>query len=98
MTQAPRSADQHLAKKPRTTPSAGSTLAVDLCQPPSEDDEHYARLTFNRSLNDELVLLVFSWLSAHDLCNSQLVNRHWARLSQDQQVHTIAHAPVVQRE
>ncbi|KZV97759.1 hypothetical protein EXIGLDRAFT_669928 [Exidia glandulosa HHB12029] len=41
---------------------------------------------FDVSLYDELILLIFSWLDAQDLCAAQQVNKNWARLSQDQQL------------
>ncbi|EJD42682.1 hypothetical protein AURDEDRAFT_114930 [Auricularia subglabra TFB-10046 SS5] len=41
---------------------------------------------FDVSLYDELILLIFSWLPARDLCSAQQVNKNWARLAQDQQL------------
>lgn len=43
---------------------------------------------FDEVFYDELILVIFSYLSAGDLCTIQLTNKNWARLSQDNQVHT----------
>lgn len=43
---------------------------------------------FDSILYDELVLVIFSYLSWSDLCTVQTINRHWARLASDNQVHT----------
>ncbi|KAI0315965.1 hypothetical protein OF83DRAFT_1129515 [Amylostereum chailletii] len=42
--------------------------------------------TFDTLLYDELILFIFSYLSFKDLCNAQLINRNWSRLSQDNQL------------
>ena len=44
-------------------------------------------LSFDEAFYDELMLVIFSYLSARDLCAIQPTNRKWARLSQDNQVH-----------
>jgi hypothetical protein len=52
----------------------------------------YARaslLTFDTALYDELILSVFAHLSWGDLCSVQAVNKYWARLASDNQVHNI---------
>ncbi|THH08154.1 hypothetical protein EW145_g2893 [Phellinidium pouzarii] len=43
-------------------------------------------LNFDSSLYDELVLVIFSYLSWTDLCAIQSTNRHWARLVTDNQL------------
>ncbi|KAJ7188104.1 hypothetical protein C8R46DRAFT_9787 [Mycena filopes] len=40
-------------------------------------------LTFDTSLYDELILLIFANLSWLDLCAAQAVNKNWARLARD---------------
>ena len=42
--------------------------------------------TFDSALVDELVLTIFAYLEAVDLCRAQRVNRAWARLATDNQV------------
>jgi len=44
-------------------------------------------LSFDEVFYDELMLVIFSYLSAGDLCAIQPTNKNWARLSQDNQVH-----------
>jgi hypothetical protein len=44
-------------------------------------------LSFDEVFYDELILVIFSHLSARDLCAVQPTNKNWARLSQDNQVH-----------
>ena len=41
---------------------------------------------FDQVFVDELVLVIFSFLSASDLCGAQAVNRNWSRLALDNQV------------
>ncbi|KDQ10137.1 hypothetical protein BOTBODRAFT_36569 [Botryobasidium botryosum FD-172 SS1] len=43
-------------------------------------------LSFDQNLSDELVLHIFSYLPFVDLCVSQSVNHHWARLATDNQL------------
>ena len=43
-------------------------------------------LNFDATLYDELILVIFSYLSWTDLCSIQSVNRLWARLASDNQV------------
>ncbi|EMD32096.1 hypothetical protein CERSUDRAFT_109007 [Gelatoporia subvermispora B] len=43
-------------------------------------------LSFDDVFVDELLLLVFSYLSWHDLCTIQRTNRNWARLALDNQL------------
>ena len=43
-------------------------------------------LTFDSALVDELVLTIFAYLEAADLCRAQRVNKSWARLATDNQV------------
>lgn len=45
-------------------------------------------LSFDELFFDELILVIFSYLSARDLCAIQPTNKNWARLSQDNQVHS----------
>jgi len=45
-------------------------------------------LSFDQVFYDELILVIFSYLSARDLCTIQPTNKNWARLSQDNQVHS----------
>jgi len=45
-------------------------------------------LSFDEIFFDELILGIFSHLSARDLCTTQATNKNWARLSQDNQVHS----------
>ena len=45
-------------------------------------------LSFDEMFFDELILVIFSHLSAGDLCTIQATNKNWARLSQDNQVHS----------
>jgi hypothetical protein len=45
-------------------------------------------LPFDEVFYDELMLVIFSYLSAQDLCTIQPTNKNWARLSQDNQVHS----------
>ena len=45
-------------------------------------------LSFDEVFYDELILVIFSHLSAPDLCVIQPTNKNWARLSQDNQVHS----------
>jgi len=45
-------------------------------------------LSFDELFFDELILVIFSHLSARDLCTIQATNKNWARLSQDNQVHS----------
>lgn len=65
------------AKRLHTTLSAGR-VPLDL-QPWN---------TFDSLLFDELILVIFTYLSHTDLCTIQCVNRNWARLSLDNQVHS----------
>lgn len=54
-------------------------------------DASYGRrrsLSFDEAFYDELILVIFSYLSAADLCIIQTTNKNWARLSQDNQVHS----------
>ncbi|KAI1785915.1 hypothetical protein LXA43DRAFT_1035702 [Ganoderma leucocontextum] len=44
------------------------------------------RTTFDSLLFDELILVIFSYLSYTDLCNIQRTNRNWSRLSLDNQL------------
>ena len=44
-------------------------------------------LSFDEVFYDEIILVIFSYLSAVDLCIIQPTNKNWARLSQDNQVH-----------
>ncbi|KAI0075137.1 hypothetical protein K474DRAFT_1685465 [Panus rudis PR-1116 ss-1] len=44
------------------------------------------RRTFDNALYDELILVIFSYLSWTDLCAIQATNRNWCRLSQDNQL------------
>ena len=46
------------------------------------------------SLFDELVLVIFSYLSYTDLCNVQRTNRNWSRLSLDNQVRILVMYPI----
>lgn len=46
------------------------------------------RPTFDSLLYDEVILVIFSYLSWMDLCTTQRTNRNWSRLSLDNQVHT----------
>ena len=43
--------------------------------------------TFDSVLSDELVLVIFAYLSWRDLCTIQPTNHHWARLAADNEVH-----------
>ncbi|KAF9644555.1 hypothetical protein BDM02DRAFT_3102756 [Thelephora ganbajun] len=43
-------------------------------------------LSFDEVFYDELILVIFSHLSAEDLCTIQSTNKNWARLSQDNQL------------
>ncbi|KZS98590.1 hypothetical protein SISNIDRAFT_404077 [Sistotremastrum niveocremeum HHB9708] len=43
-------------------------------------------LNFDSSLYDELVVHIFSYLTAVELCTVHTCNRHWARLAQDNQL------------
>jgi len=43
-------------------------------------------VTFDSALVDELVLTIFAYLEATDLCHAQRVNKTWARLATDNQV------------
>ena len=45
-------------------------------------------LSFDEVFYDELIFVIFSCLSARDLCAIQPTNKNWARLSQDNQVHS----------
>ena len=45
-------------------------------------------LSFDEVFYDELILVIFSYLSAGDLCTIQPTNKNWARLSQDNQVRS----------
>ena len=45
-------------------------------------------LSFDEIFFDELILVIFSNLSAGDLCAVQPTNKNWDRLSQDNQVHS----------
>lgn len=45
-------------------------------------------ISFDQVFYDELILVIFSYLSAVDLCVIQPTNKNWARLSQDNQVHS----------
>jgi hypothetical protein len=45
-------------------------------------------LSFDEVFYDELILVIFSYLSAIDLCIIQPTNKNWARLSRDNQVHS----------
>lgn len=47
-----------------------------------------ARSCCFESLYDELILHIFTCLSYTDLCVAQSINRNWARLSLDNQVHS----------
>ena len=47
-----------------------------------------SRTTFDSLLFDELILVIFSYLSYADLCTIQSINRNWSRLSLDNQVHS----------
>ncbi|KIJ49712.1 hypothetical protein M422DRAFT_66161 [Sphaerobolus stellatus SS14] len=53
-------------------------------QAPSNSRE--GPITFDSSLYDELILLIFSHLSYRDLCAVQAINQNWARLSLDNQL------------
>ena len=44
--------------------------------------------TFDSLLFDELILVIFSYLSYTDLSAIQCINRNWSRLSLDNQVHS----------
>ncbi|KAL4248926.1 hypothetical protein ABKN59_007562 [Abortiporus biennis] len=44
------------------------------------------QLTFDTLLYDEIILVIFSYLSWSDLCNIQSINRNWARLSLDNEL------------
>jgi len=43
-------------------------------------------ITFDSALVDELVLTIFAYLEAVDLCRAQRVNKAWGRLATDNQV------------
>ena len=45
-------------------------------------------LSFDEVFYDEVILVIFSYLSAGDLCAIQPTNKNWARLSRDNQVHS----------
>ena len=51
-------------------------------------DGRRRNLSFDEVFYDELTLVIFSYLSAGDLCAIQSANKNWARLSQDNQVHS----------
>jgi hypothetical protein len=43
-------------------------------------------LTFDSAFYDELILCIFSHLSAADLCSAQATNRNWSRLAVDNEL------------
>jgi hypothetical protein len=49
--------------------------------------------TFDTLFYDEIILLIFSFLSYSDLCSAQSVNHNWSRLARDNQVHTRVDKP-----
>ncbi|CCM03337.1 uncharacterized protein FIBRA_05466 [Fibroporia radiculosa] len=55
-------------------------------QPQASFSAHALQSTFDTLLYDEIVLVIFSHLSWADLCAVQPTNRHWSRLSLDNQL------------
>ncbi|KAK7692837.1 hypothetical protein QCA50_004472 [Cerrena zonata] len=49
-------------------------------------DPHKERANFDSYLYDEIILVIFSYLSWTDLCSIQSINRNWYRLSLDNQL------------
>jgi hypothetical protein len=45
-----------------------------------------SRLTFDTALADEVVLFIFGYLQAVDLCRAEAVSRSWRRLACDEEV------------
>ena len=45
------------------------------------------RTTFEAALADELVLVIFGYLEAVDLCCAEAVSRSWRRLAVDNEVN-----------
>ncbi|KAH9917882.1 uncharacterized protein BXZ73DRAFT_53172 [Epithele typhae] len=48
--------------------------------------DHRPHSTFDTLLFDEIILVIFSYLSSSDLCAIQRTNRNWSRLSLDNQL------------
>ena len=59
----------------------------------SSSRHHISPSSFN-ALYDEVILVIFSYLSYNDLCTVQPVNRDWSRLALDNQVR----APITEYE
>lgn len=55
-------------------------------------------LTFDNALFDELILVIFAHLSWVDLCKVQAINRNWARLATDNQVHKLFPLAIVTKD
>ena len=73
----------HISKRTR--------LLSPATQPPAKrqrlSKEVFKRtFTFDSALADELVLVIFAYLEAVDLCDAQRVNKTWSRLATDNQV------------
>lgn len=71
--------------------SKRTRLLSPATQPPTKrqrlSKEAFKRtFTFDSALVDELVLAIFAYLEALDLCRAQRVNKTWARLATDNQV------------
>ena len=71
--------------------SKRTRLLSPATQPPTKrqrlSKEVFKRtFTFDSALVDELVLAIFAYLEALDLCRAQRVNKTWARLATDNQV------------
>ena len=91
--QPPTAATPHIPPKAKMKRSHSPSLTTHAkVQHSSETSDasggRRRNLSFNEVFYDELILVIFSYLSARDLCAIQPTSKNWARLSQDNQVHS----------
>jgi hypothetical protein len=76
--------DMSHTKRPRS-PAAPSEAHAAKRQKVS-DQSFRRRLSFDVALADELVLVIFGYLHAVDLCRAERVSQSWRRLAVDNEV------------
>lgn len=74
------------AERKRPLSPASLPLSKRQHAPGASHYPHTTKPTFDNLLYDELILVIFSYLSWTDLCAVQRTNRNWARLALDNQV------------
>jgi len=74
------------SKHPLSPAPLPSSKRLHASSPGEGSSTHTPRPTFDTLLYDEIVLVIFSYLSWADLCVIQPTNRNWSRLALDNQL------------